>query len=627
MMWKLLIVLQVCCLCLFSALFAQRPYWQQRADYHMQVELDVNTHRFSGSQEIVYQNNSPDTITKAYYHLYFNAFQPGSMMDVRSRTIADPDQRVRDRIAHLGPDEIGYLKALELKQDKKDCTFRHEGTILEVELPKPLLPGKQCVLSMKFEGQVPLQIRRSGRDNREGIAYSMAQWYPKLCEYDDKGWHPNPYVGREFYGVWGDFDVKITLDASYTVAATGYLQNPDKIGHGYESAGTSVKAPKGDRLTWHFVAPKVHDFVWAADPDFVHKTAQVPNGPLLHFFYEEKDETKAWEELPAYAVKAFEFINQHFGRYPYQSYSIIQGGDGGMEYPMATLITGHRRLRSLVGVTVHEVLHSWYQMVLATNESLYPWMDEGFTSYASAITMQELFPPKNPVLNPLAGSYGSYFSVVKAGLEEPMSTHSDHYHTNRAYGMAAYSKGAITLAQLGYIISDSIRDRGLLRYYNTWKFRHPTPDDFLRIMEKESGMVLDWYLEHWMNTTNTIDYGIRKVWEKDGKAAVALERIGSMPMPVDLMVTYKDGSRELHHIPLRIMRGAKPREYQDAAYLVRDDWPWTHPFYELQLSRPVADIQQLEIDPSTRMADVDRENNLLQLEEGMNFYLNAAGGH
>jgi len=207
--------------------------WQQKADYEMKIDFDVNNHQFDGEQTIEYTNNSPDTLYKVYYHLYFNAFQPNSMMDVRSRTIKDPDRRVGDRISKLSPDEIGYHEIQELKQDGQELSYDVVGTILEVQLAKPIMPRSKTKLSMKFHSQVPLQIRRSGRNNAEGIDYSMAQWYPKLCEYDYQGWHANPYVGREFYGIWGDFKVDIEIDDSYVLAGSGIITNAKKIGRGY----------------------------------------------------------------------------------------------------------------------------------------------------------------------------------------------------------------------------------------------------------------------------------------------------------------------------------------------------------------------------------------------------------
>lgn len=593
-----------------------QSYWQQRAEYTMDIDMDVKTHRFNGKQKLVYYNNSPDTLNKAYYHLYFNAFQPGSMMDVRSLNIEDPDSRVGSRISQLKDDEIGYQHIKSLKQDGKTVTYKVEGTILEVRLNKPILPGSKSTFEMEFEAQVPLQVRRSGRNSAEGIAYSMTQWYPKLSEYDYLGWHTNPYIGREFHGVWADFDVKITIDPSYTIGGTGYLQNPDKIGHGYQKAGTEVKQSEKP-LTWHFKAPNVHDFAWAADPDYKHTTAQVPNGPTLHFIYQETEENKEnWEKLPEFMVKAMQFMSENFGKYPYEQYSFIQGGDGGMEYPMATLITGNRNLNSLIGVSVHEMIHSWYQGVLATNESLYPWMDEGFTSYASDVIMKHLFDPESD-RNAHEGSYRGYFFMASTGKEEPLTTHADQYHTNRSYGINSYSKGAVFLHQLSYIIGQETFMKGMKNYFNTWKFKHPTSIDFIRVMEKTSGIQLDWYLEKFVYTTDQIDYGIRAVVGDGDATYVTLERIGEMMMPIDLYVEYEDGSKEIYYIPLRIMRGAKEVENTQIQRMNKEAWPWTYPTYTLKINNAASKIKNIEIDPTDRMADIDRSNNSMDLKRAM----------
>ncbi|MBS9522992.1 M1 family metallopeptidase [Litoribacter alkaliphilus] len=601
------------CLLSFAA-FAQPDRWQQAVKYEMEVDMDVQKNQYTGTQKLSYTNNSPDTLDRLFYHLYYNAFQPNSMMDVRSRTIADPDRRVGDRINNLKSDEIGYLKVNSLTLDGKALDYEHVGTILEVNLSEPILPNSTVTLDMKFEGQVPLQIRRAGRDNEEGVRYSMSQWYPKLANYDYQGWHANPYIGREFYGNWGDFDVKITIDKSYVLGGTGYVQNPNQVGHGYEEEGQKVKSPRGKTLTWHFHAPKVHDFMWAADPNYTHDKIEMDNGVTIHHLYIKNEETEEnWSKLKEYTPAAIEFMSEHFGEYPYKQYSVIQGGDGGMEYPMSTLITGHRSLGSLVGVMIHELAHSWFHGVLASNEALHPWMDEGFTSYASNLAMNELF-AETPSDDPQRGSYRGYFRLVQSGLEEPLSTHADHYHTNAAYGAASYNKGAVFLEQLGYIIGKENRDQGMLKYWNTWQFKHPNPNDVIRVMEKQSGLELDWYKEYWVYTTKTIDYAVNSVDDYNGgKSKITLERKGKMPMPIDLVITYQDGSEELVYLPLVIMRGEKPEEEGMPTRIKTQRWPWTNPTIEVTIDRPKSDIKAVEIDPSGRMADVDRENNRLEL--------------
>lgn len=475
-----------------SAASAQPERWQQRVQYVMDIDMDAPKNQYTGYQQLTYTNNSPDTLWQVFYHLYFNAFQPGSMMDTRSRSLPDADPRVSDRISKLKPEEYGYIQVSALSHNGKPVRFETNETILEVTLNEPVLPGASAVFEMRWKAQVPLQIRRSGRDNREGVRFSMAQWYPKMCEYDYQGWHSNAYIAREFYGVWGDFDVTIHIDREYIVAAGGYLQNPQETGYGYEAADQQVERPAGKKLRWHFKTPNVHDFVWAADPEFTQVVHRTQDGTVMRFFWQKGLGYDAqWEKLPAIMDRARTLINERFGVYPYKEYAFIQGGDGGMEYPLATLITGNRSLMSLVGVSVHEHLHSWYQMILGTNESLYAWMDEGFTSYAEDIVMNELaredlLPGKKTDFNPLVGAYDGYVNLALSGKEEPLSTHADHFATNYAYGVAAYVKGAVFLSQLEYIIGKSAFQKGLLRYYNTWKFKHPNVNDCVRIFENKA---------------------------------------------------------------------------------------------------------------------------------------------
>ncbi len=591
--------------------FGQSGYWQQRVEYTMNAKLDVSNHHIDGTQKLVYYNNSPDTLRKVYYHLYWNAFQPGSMMDVRSRNLPDPDGRVRDRISKLKDDEIGYQHIGSLKQDGKDLKYSVTGTILEVELAKPILPKGKSIFELTFAAQVPVQIRRSGRNNREGISYSMTQWYPKIAEYDFQGWNTFQYVAREFHGVWGDFDVTISIDPKFVVGGTGKLQNPQQIGHDYENANMKVTRPEGN-LTWHFVAKDVIDFAWAADPDYTHDRAQVPDGPELHFFYQKNEKTtETWKKMEEHAVKVFQFLNTHFGKYPFDTYSIIQGGDGGMEYPMCTLILGEGTQTGLTGVMAHEVAHSWFQMALASNESLNAWLDEGYADFSSAEAMATIFPDPTKG-NPHAGSYQAYYSLVASGLQEPAGQLSDHFNTNRAYGTAAYSIGAIFLEQLKYIIGQEAFNKGMLRYYNTWKMKHPTPNDFIRVMEKVSGMQLQWYLRYWIGTTKRIDYAINLVADMGDKAIVELQRIGEMPMPIELEVTLKDGTKQHYYIPTNETLGNKSKE-SGSNRIDKVAWPWVNPTYDLNINAKVADIQSIEIDPSQTMADINRKNNKIDM--------------
>ena len=588
-------------------------YWQQKVDYKMEIDMDVNTWQYKGKQELKYTNNSPDDLNRVFYHLYFNAFQPGSEMDVRSMTIADADSRVGDRISKLAPDEIGFIKPTMLTQDGTPVAYTIEGTVMVVKLNKPLKSGKSTTFKMEWDAQVPVQIRRSGRNNTEGVALSMAQWYPKLAEYDFEGWHADPYIGREFHGVWGDFDVKITIDEAYTIGGTGYLQNPGAVGHGYEATNQKTMKPVNGKYTWHFNAPNVHDFTWAADTDYIHDIYPGPNGVDLHFFYKDNPEIKEnWKNLQPKAAAILEYFNEHIGTYPYKQYSVIQGGDGGMEYAMSTLITGERKFGSLVGVTAHEMAHTWFQFLMATNEARHEWMDEGFTSYISNEAMNVVMDEKNP--NPHSGSYRGYTFLATSGNEQPATTHADRYATNRAYGITAYSKGAVFLAQLGYVIGEDNLAKTLTRYFDEWSFKHPTPNDFIRVAEKVSDIELEWYLVDFMQTTNTIDYGIKEVQTNKDATVVTLERIGLMPMPIDLYVTYEDGTQESFYIPLQMMRGEKDNPYPKMKRTVLKDWAWAYPTYDLSIPSDKK-VKSMMIDVSQHMADINPENNSYGIEK------------
>jgi hypothetical protein len=553
-----------------------------------------------------------------------NAFQPGSNMDMRLQNIADPDSRMvnnigtkehpvfESRISKLKPSEIGYIKVKSLTQDAVPLTYDVVDTVLEVVLANPIQPGAKTTFDMVFDAQVPLQIRRNGRNSKEGVALSMAQWYPKMAEYDFEGWHADSYIAREFHGVWGDFDVKITIDKNYTIGGTGYLQNPEDIGHGYSLEGLKSVNPKGDKLTWHFKAPMVHDFTWAADPEYIHDSVQVPDGPMLHFFYKntmDAESIENWKQLQPITVKLMQYYSENIGKYPYDQYSVIQGGDGGMEYAMCTLITGGRSLNSLIGVTAHEMAHTWFQFLLATNESKHEWMDEGFTSFISAQALNEIM--QRGQENPAAGSYRGYIRLATSGVEQPLTTHADRYNYNRAYSAAAYSKGAVFLAQLAYVIGEDNLKATIKKYFNDFAFKHPVPNDIIRSAEKISGLELDWYLMDFAQTTNTIDYGIKSVEDRDNITNITLERQGLMPMPIDLTVEYFDGTTQDFYIPLEMMRGKKPTP---DSVKVLPDWSWANNTFNFNINVNKNMIKSITIDPKGRMADIDNTNNIVNFE-------------
>ena len=600
--------------------FAQPGYWQQRIKYAMDVSLDVNTNLITGKQTITYFNNSPDTLRRIFLHMYWNAFKPGSMMDESSRStenlvvgrdargkdILDFDRRFKKRIVEMKPEEQGWCHVSQISMNGKQLQTKLHETILEVKLDKAILPKTSVVFTTQFDCQVPKLSRRSGRDNAEGIRYSLGQWYPKIAEYDNEGWHADPYIAREFYGVWGDYEVNITIDKNYKLGGTGVLQNAAAIGWGYDKEGTELKSVATPLRTWKFAAKNVHDFMWAADTAYKHITRKTANGPLLHFIYKAVDSVESkWQHSADSVAMCYPFLAKTFGPYPYSDYSFIQGGGGGTEYPMATLVVS-----SSLGTFLHEWCHTWYQMLMGTNENLYAWMDEGFAGYADTRTQGWL---RNSPGFLYKRFYDTYFRLAAGKFDETMGTPANFNETNTAYNGNAYTKGAVFIAQLGYVVGEKNLDKILLEYYRQWRFKHPNPSDFINVAQQVSGMELHWYKQYFMYTTKTIDYAIDSLWSNGAGTNIRINKLGKMAMPIDVVITFKDSSKERHYIPLDMMFGAKPAEDSIPVKLY-EAWPFTKPAFTINTSKKITDVVSVEIDPSMRLADTDRKNNKLELK-------------
>lgn len=614
---KALKMYKIFCLLIFLSVssfgFGQSScYWQQLIDYNMQINVDDINARYDGKMKLVYSNNSPDVLDKVYFHLYYNAFQPGSAMDLRLQNIEDPDSRMMttdtngkkiSRISLLGKDDIGYQKINSIMQNGKKLNFKISGTVMEVELAEKLQPGKTTTFNLDWNAQIPEMIRRGGKNSKEGVALTMTQWYPKMAHYDEDGWHLDEYIGREFVAPFGSFDVTINIQKDFVIGSSGKLQNPNEI-KGY-IPNPSLKL-NNNKASWHFKAENIHDFAWAADKNYLVTQQKVKNGPELYFVHLDKsDINDNWVKSMGITTQFFEFMSSYFGQYPWETYSIVQGGDGGMEYGTTTMITGGRNFESLIGVIFHEVAHSWYQQMFGINETVNEWMDEGFTSYAEQLAHlfvwgTEIQPNPNP------DAYNAYFELTKSGIEEPMSLLADYYNYNYAYGIEAYIKGQIYLIQLGYIIGDENLKKSFREFYKEWKFKHPDPNDFKRVAEKISGLNLKWYQNLFVNTTRTIDYSINSVSDNE----IQLKNLSNFPMPIDLLVEYIDGSKELFYIPNLELRGEKQAEnlsvYQGIKRTELAPWAWTNPDYSVKITKPVLKVT---IDPTQRLADVNFSNN------------------
>ena len=615
-MRKLLLTIVFSAISIFS-FSQQNAYYQQSAKYKMDIDIDAQNFTYQGNQTLTYINNSPDELKVVYFHLYWNAFKPNSMMDQRVQSQGkNGDSRLQtngvSRLASIPKEEEGAQNIHWIKQNGKDLKFEIQETIMKVELNTPIKPNSSTTFTMEWDAVIPQQIRRSGRNNREGIDMSMTQWYPKIAEYDYDGWATFDYIGREFHAPFADFEVNIKIDKDYIIGAGGTLENPLEV-KGYDQ-NANIKSDSKNKATWKWTAKNIQDFAFAADRDYTVESFTILDGPKIYYVYQKSEKTQLWEESKPYVTKFFQLMNATLGRYAYPSYAFIQGGDGGMEYGMCTLMLGEgRTLEGLVGLMVHEGGHSWNQQMLAYNESVRPWMDEGFTSYYDDLIMHQLFPPKEPVANPFVNSIKSYVNFTKTGKEEPAVWLADHHDGGNAYSIASYVKGEVFLVQLGYIVGEQNLSLIMKEFFNQWKMKHPTERDFLHIAQKTSGMDLKWFQHYWINTTKTIDYAIKNVKYEANSTTITLENKGSIPMPIDFSILTKDKKVVNYQIPMSMTHVWKSKDiYGDFNTL--DYWKWTQKEYTFTIPYNKSQISALGIDFSQRLADVNPEDNFVEVK-------------
>ena len=607
---------------LFSFIFSlssaqQNAYYQQSAKYKMDIDVDAENFTYQGKQTLTYTNNSPDELKVVYFHLYWNAFKAGSMMDQRvGGQGKNGDSRLQkdgiSRLASIPKTEEGAQNIHWIKQNGKDLKFEIQETIMKVELATPIKPNSSTTFTMDWDAVIPMQIRRSGRNNREGIDMTVTQWYPKIAEYDYDGWATFDYVGREFHAPFSDFEVNIKIDKNYVIGAGGILENPLEV-KGYDEKAT-IKTDDKNKATWKWSAKNMLDFAWAADKDYTVENFTVLDGPKVYYVYQKSDKTKLWSDSKPYITQFFQLMNATFGRYTYPTYSFIQGGDGGMEYGMCTMMLGEANsLEGLLGLMVHEGGHSWNQQIMAYNESMRPWMDEGFTSYYENLVMHQILPPKVATANPFVGTLNAYRNFVKRGIEEPAVWFDDHHDNGGAYSFASYVKGELFLVQLGYIMGEQNLSVTMKEFYNTWKLKHPTDRDLMHIAQKVSGMDLKWFQNYWINTTKTIDYGIKEVKYDANSTTVTLINNGTVPMPIDFSILTKDKKVINYQIPLNMTHVWKKKDiYGDFATL--NYWPWTQKEYTFTIPYNKSQISTLGIDFSQRLADVNMADNMVEVK-------------
>jgi hypothetical protein len=589
-------------------------YWQQRVDYNIAVTLDTATHTVAGRETIRYTNNSPDTLRYLWLQLDQNVFRD----DSRGAALTPPDARFAAR-GFRGGFVLDGVKAV--RPSGRSTVTRtplrtiENGTVMRVDLDRPLVPGGVTSLDIGYSFQVPEHgADRMGREQfAEGWLYEIAQWYPRLAVYDDiRGWNTEQYLGQgEFYLEYGDIDFAITVPRGFIVAGTGRLTNPldvltatqrTRLDRALRSDSTvaiiaknevgqpaSRPAGRGAALTWRFSAKNVRDVAWAAAPNFIWD-ASGWNGILMQSFYPPVADS-IWRESTRMVRHSIKHYSEKWFPYPYPTTINVNGPVGGMEYPMIVFCANRRSREGLFGVTTHELGHEWFPMTVGNNERLYAWMDEGFNTFINIYSARTYFPDQAWLRT--RGQAEAWAQFAATGRDEPGMTPADRV-TPELLGAVAYSKPATGLYLLRHAILDSTRfDLAFREYIRRWAFKHPTPAEFFRSMEDGVGEDLSWFWRGWFYRTDVVDQAVDSVRTVKDSSGTALTRIflsspGGLPMPVDLRLTFVDGATENERLPVEI-------------WFEGDHFVYVREFPK--------DLVKVEIDPDKNFPDVRRQNN------------------
>jgi hypothetical protein len=538
-------------------------YWQQRADYTIVTSLDTATTEVSGSVQISYTNNSPDTLRYVWLQADQNLYRTGSKGSALFP--ADPRWGVRGF-------QGGY-SFTDVRVNGASVEPHINDTMMRVDLPAPLTPrGGRATIAIKYSFRVP--EHGSDRMGRDSALYEIAQWYPRMAVYDDvRGWNTDPYLGQgEFYLEYGDYDYSVTAPAGYVVAGSGVLQNPGEVLSAEQrrrlasasgnsavvqiitqaEAAAARTAQKSGIRTWRFRARNVHDVAWAAAPDF-RWDATSWNGILTLAYYEFPKAGKAWEHAAEQTQWTIRQYSELFFPFPYPQATSVAGPVGGMEYPMFVMVHyGNDDPTSIFGTINHEHGHEWFPMIVGSNERRYAWMDEGFNTYLNAFANEARYPGQSAY----GGYLGNWADAVSHGTQSPLMTAPDNIDPS-ALGAIGYRKPALVLLTLrNHVVGADAFDRSFRDYIRAWAFKHPTPGDFFRSIENGSGEDLSWFWRSFFYSTDVLDIGIDSVAmqtsEGQNFVRVSLHRFTSIPFPVRFRVAYADGTTEDFSLPVNI---------------------------------------------------------------------------
>jgi hypothetical protein len=579
-------------------------YWQQRADYDLRGTLDTAGKAIRGEMTLRYTNNSPDTLRYVWFQVEQNAFRNGSLNSL----VFPAESRFGARNFEGGDvidrfNEVGAGKRTALKT-------RVEGTVMRVDLDAPLAPGKMATFDVAWHFNVP--EHGADRMGRDASLYEIAQWYPRVCVYDDlRGWNTEPYLGQgEFYLEYGDYSLALTVPAGYIVSSTGVLQNPSEVLTPTEISrlaraaksdtpihivtqdeltNGSARPRKNGMVTWRFAAKNVRDAVWAASPEFLWDASSW-QGKMANAYYRESA-MSTWADAADQARMSIMEYSERWFQYPYPQISVVEGPISGMEYPMLAMENKSADKYELYNVITHEIGHQWYPMVVGSNERMHMWQDEGFNTFINYFAEARRYPEKGDYTARIGRDRAQVEEFMRRNIDEPLEVQPDRINPN-LLGENAYVKTAVALGQLrDEVLGPQAFDDAFREYTRRWAFKHPSPDDFFKTMEDASGKRLDWFFREWFLENEHFDVGIDTLVQRGDTVGVRYRNYARGVLPLHVRLTLSDGSTQNYDYPAEI-------------------WSTNTSFYDRFYTFPGKRVTKVQIDPDNRSVDIDRANNV-----------------
>jgi hypothetical protein len=594
-------------------------YWQNKADYQLSARLNDETNEITGSEVLTYTNNSPQKLGFLWMNLEQNLFRKDSR-GTAIVPIAGSRNWGRGQAFDAGF-KIKSVKLINGKGPEKEVKFLVNDTRMQLFLPDNVTPnGGQVKLKIEYSFISPDygSDRMGIQATKNGKIFTIAQWYPRMCVYDDvEGWNTIPYTGPgEFYLEYGDFELSITAPANHIVVASGELLNPQEVytpeqlkrwAQAAQSEKTVIirsadevtqasSRPAGKKeLTWRFKIKNARDASWASSAAFILDAAKMdlPSGKksiAISAYPVESDGNDAWGRSTEYVKKSIEYNSKKWFEYPYPAATAVAGIVGGMEYPGIVFCGMNAKKGQLWGVNDHEFGHTWFPMIVGSNERLYGWMDEGFNTFINTLSTTDFNNgeyARKPGDMHIAGA-----AFTRPGLETMFSQPANLKERNT--GTLLYSKSGAGLTLLReQILGPERFDFAFRTYIDRWAFKHPTPDDFFRTMENASGESLQWFWRGWFLNNWRLDVAVRDVKYVDNDATkgalITIDNLEKMAMPVILEIKTVSGKIDRVKLPVEIWER-------------NSTWTFKYPSTEA--------IQSVTYDPDKVLPDFNPDNNV-----------------